>query len=101
MKKTCVVFYFWLFSPAFCQQNLPTFFHDLYVECHPFYQELKYEDYKNFCQEYSLDTSVDINQTSFYQLSFFHDLFTGSDARDFVAGGILEIPYCWHWVNLG
>ena len=32
-------------------------------------------------------------------LCFFHDMFTGSEATDYRKGGMLEIPYFWHWVT--
>ncbi|MBN1348103.1 hypothetical protein JXJ21_01705 [candidate division KSB1 bacterium] len=28
-----------------------------------------------------------------------HDLFTGISAQNYVSGGILQIPYFWHWID--
>jgi len=81
------------------QSNLPEFFDDLFIKFLPDYQKLNIRDYQRFCEQNNLDKSNIQNQKQFYKINFYHDLFTGNGASNYVTGGMLKIPYVWHWVD--
>jgi len=75
------------------------FFQNIYEKSLPEYRIIKQKEFKQFCQHYNLNDKLPNNQKQFYQLNFYHDLFTGVSASNYIKGGILQIPYFWHWVN--
>ena len=86
-------------SPAFAQDTFPVFFQKVYEENSEHYQESRKDDYRKLCERYGLAKDSKANQKIFYQVVFFHELFTGKGAVNCVSGGVLEIPYFWHWVT--
>jgi hypothetical protein len=83
------------------QSNLPLleFFDRLFEEFYPKYMEKNPDEFKQFCDKYRLDEKDEENQKTFYKIHFYHDLITGNGASDCVKGGILQIPYFWHWID--
>lgn len=75
------------------------FFRQLVFENLGTYQSQNGSSYVEFCETYDLDPGVAGNRTSFHVVSFLHDLFTCSGPLDCVRGGILDIPYMWHWID--
>ena len=79
--------------------GLPSFFDQLYAECSAEYAEHTDGDYLALCAELGLDGADTDNRQVFGEVSFLHDLITGVAAEDCRRGGILRIPYFWHWVD--
>ena len=84
-------------TSLFCQENVATFLETLYDDNKNDYQSKNKSEFIQFCENNNIDNSKVINQEHYYFISFLHDLLTSSSASDFVAGGILDIPYLWHW----
>lgn len=79
--------------------GLPSFFDQLYAENSAEYAEHTEGDYLALCVELGLDDVNVANRRLFGEVSFLHDLITGVAAEDCSRGGILRIPYFWHWVD--
>jgi len=75
------------------------FFDELYIKYIIDYQKIRNDQYLNFCEKYQIDKNNELNQDKFLKLYFLHDLFTGSGVTDCSSGGVLKIPYFWHWLN--
>jgi hypothetical protein len=92
-------------SPAAADQvnqtdpALLSFFDNTFREFYPRLKEKNSINFIKFCDKYGLDEKDEENQKSFCQVHFYHDLLTGSGASDCVKGGILAIPYFWHWID--
>ncbi len=78
---------------------IKVFFNELYLKHSSKYHQIKIDAYNQFCDRYHLDRSHSQNQERYFRLSFFHDLLTGTDAINCSSGGILKIPYFWHWIS--
>lgn len=52
-----------------------------------------------FCTEHGLDVANPTNQSTYHEIMFLHALFTGAGAGNGDRGGLLRIPYFWHWVD--
>jgi len=98
MKIIWLYLILFLTTQLFSQENIGQFFNDLYQD-YPAYVELRNSEYYIFCKKYSIDSSLLSNRNKFFNIYFLHDLFTGSSAQNFTSGGILQIPYFWHWVD--
>jgi len=85
--------------PVFAEPNLPSYIQKLFDKYKVDYQRIRHSEYNLFVQSFDLDKKNPINQKQFYQIHFIHDLFTGVNATNYSKGGILEIPYFWHWVT--
>ncbi len=96
-------FLFILLKLNLCPQvqdlDIIQFFNELYIQYKVDYQKIRNNQYLNFCEKYQIDKNNEVNQDKFLKLYFLHDLFTGSGVTDGSYGGILKIPYFWHWVN--
>jgi len=79
--------------------TLLSFFDNLFKEFYSKLAEKYSNDFIKFCNRHNLDEKDKDNQKSFCQVRFYHDLLTGNGASDCVKGGILEIPYFWHWID--
>jgi len=79
--------------------GLPSFFDELYAEYSAEYAEHTNGDYLALCSELGLDSASAANQRLFGEVSFLHDLITGVAAENCRSGGMLRIPYFWHWVE--
>lgn len=78
--------------------NVPNFLIYLFEDYYEEYEKQHLLEYELFCSSFNLALNDKDNAYLFYQLSFFHSLFTTNDAVDGNTGnGILEIPYFWHW----
>lgn len=75
------------------------FFQDLYHTFSARYLELKVDDYRYFCESNGLKEDDPGNRRKFLEIHFHHDLFTGTAAVTGLRGGILNIPYFWHYVK--
>jgi len=95
MRKLLIILL--LTTSLFCQENVATFLETLYNNYKDDYQSKNNTEFLQFCENNNIDRTKEINQKHYYFISFLHDLFTSSSASDFVAGGILDIPYLWHW----
>lgn len=83
---------------VYSQETIGNYFQTL-LNNYPEYSKLRNSEYKLFCEKFSLNSESTKNQSQFYNIYFLHDLFTGSSAQNYMSGGILKIPYFWHWVN--
>jgi TolB-like protein len=86
-------------TSSFCQVNLTTFFNNLYDN---FESQIKFNNhsaFNRFCINNDIDCFEDLNQYNYHFILFLHELLTSTSATDFAAGGILQIPYLWHWTN--
>lgn len=63
------------------------------------YEQRRAHTFREFCKELGLKIDCQDNRDKFFKLYFFHDLFTGSGCSDFEVGGVLRLPYVWHWVE--
>lgn len=88
-----------MISPACSRASLPSFFQQLFLEVEPSYAKLRASEFETFCASYGLDSLSADNRRIFLAVHFFHDLFTCSSASNCSRGGILQIPYFWHWVD--
>jgi hypothetical protein len=75
------------------------YFDDLYSRNYAAYKPIRQEYFLDFCKEFEVDEGNSQNQDLFFKLYFMHDLFTGTACVDFVTGGVLQLPYLWHWVE--
>jgi len=80
------------------QVSIDSFFNDQYKK-YPSYIEFRNPEYIEFCKIFSIDLNSQVNKDIFFNIHFLHDLFTGISAENYISGGILNIPYFWHWVN--
>jgi len=79
--------------------TIPTFF-DAVVGEH--LKELKIIDsslFRQFCISNNLELENSQNAKRFYTISFLHKFFTCQNASNGSRGGIINIPYYWHWVT--
>ncbi len=97
MKKSFFLIVLLFVQNAWGQATLPEYFESLYTRHSPVYKKLKYEDYDKISKKFGLDKDNQQNQKNYFQILFFHDLFTGAFCIDFTSGGMLEIPYVFHW----
>lgn len=81
------------------QYDLKGFFQELFDNFSEDYQKLRYPEYRTLCNQYNLIKENKKNQDKYFQIYFIHDLLTGNGAINCSSGGLLEIPYFWHWVN--
>jgi hypothetical protein len=92
-------------SPASAEQAeqtdpaLLSFFDSLFKEFYFKIKEKNSDEFNQFCDKYRLEAKDEENQKTFCQVRFYHDLLTGNGASDCVTGGILKIPYFWHWID--
>lgn len=103
MKSSLQILIFILFitAPGYCSTDtrFDVFIQQLFVEIFPEYEKLYLSEYENFTSSYNLDKNIESNRNKYFQIRFIHDLLTGNGASNCVSGGILEIPYFWHWVE--
>ncbi|MFC1855735.1 hypothetical protein ACFL2A_04275 [Thermodesulfobacteriota bacterium] len=57
------------------------------------------DDYVDFCKKYNVDHDNLENQEEYFKLLFFHKVLTGTNSYDCAKGGMLDIPYMWHWIT--
>lgn len=99
MKKIIAACLLLFSQTAWAQANLPDYLQDLYSRSLPAYEKIKSHEYDKFCEEFSIDKKNKNNRKYYHQILFFHDLLTGSYCINFATGGMLEIPYLFHWID--
>lgn len=55
--------------------------------------------FHNFCKKNKVLETDSSNINRYFTISILHELFTSQTASNCSRGGILNIPYLWHWVN--
>ncbi len=78
---------------------LPDFLRDTLKTHLPEYEALVADEYQSMRQQFGIKTTRERLRQAFTELRFLHDLFTGSSSANGATGGILGIPYFWHWVT--
>lgn len=99
VKLRTLVLMLSLLLAATATAGLPSFFDQLYAECSTEYAEHTEGDYLALCAELGMDSADTANRQVFGEVSLLHDLITGVAAEDCRRGGVLRIPYFWHWVD--
>ena len=103
LKITLILLLTLVFLPCYGQEithpSLKEYLDNLYQKNIDRYRELRKNDFNDFCGKYDIDGENQENQTNYFRLHFLHELFTCERASDYSYGGILQIPYFWHWVN--
>ena len=87
------------FQPSDSLLTLSAFFSELFTHYYPTLQQKHAAAFKRLCESYKLSPDAEGNERKFYEIQFFHDLFTCNSASNGAVGGILQIPYLWHWVT--
>jgi len=88
-----------LLPAASASADVPALFESLFAEARSTLAERHFDGYLEFCLEFELNCNSPRNQRTFSEVVFYHDLLTGTGAVDCRAGGILGIPYFWHWID--
>jgi len=88
-----------LAAPVAARASIPAFFRELAAEFAVEYAPLQERAYTELCARYGIDIDDPANAEVHLQLAFLHDLLTCVSADDCARGGILEIPYFWHWIE--
>jgi len=91
-----------MFSPAissYAAPSLPEFFKGLYAEHRDELSQRYGKSLDKILRQFEIGKDTGIVRGKLLPLFFYHALFTSSDAIDCARGGILEIPYFWHWVD--
>jgi len=78
---------------------LPDFFRALAIEFRATFAADDPGALGAFCTEHGLDATDPTNQSTYHEIMFLHALFTGDGVDDGDRGGLLRIPYFWHWVD--
>lgn len=102
MKRAGVLFFLMFlicFHDSHASSTMPEFFQDIYTRYEQDYARTKNRDYVRFCRKFGLNRDNPENRRVFYQINFVHDLFTGSYCINFATGGVLGLPYVWHWTS--
>ena len=86
-------------QPLMADETLPDFFEGLFIKHQDAFMHKEKAEYKIFCRKHDLMESNSANQRQFFPILFFHQMFTGSQCSNFVSGGVLKLPYVWHWTD--
>ncbi|UCE03032.1 MAG: hypothetical protein JSW67_02225 [Candidatus Latescibacterota bacterium] len=86
-------------STASPSLGLVEFFEQLWNDHRDTYASHRKARLEQFLTELDLDRAAESTRELFLQLYFLHDLFTCDGPYDCARGGILEIPYLWHWTS--
>lgn len=78
---------------------LTDFFRALAREFHDPFTAAEAGAFASFCEVHGLDPTSASNEAAYHEVAFLHALLTGDGARDGVRGGLLQIPYFWHWIT--
>jgi hypothetical protein len=79
--------------------SVPEFFQQLCTEFSQEYSDLHVQAYNSFCRAFELDSASTENRRTYAEIAFIHDILTGTAALDCARGGLLGIPYFWHWIH--
>lgn len=80
-------------------ETLPQFITDLSSEFESQCLLKDSAEYQEVCRKLNLAPENETNKATFATITLVHDLMTGTSARDCSSGGILHIPYFWHWIK--
>lgn len=86
-------------TAARAEEPLPEFFSALYTERLQAFKTTHEEEYLSFCRAFDIDPDDSLNQEKCFKLLFYHKMFTGTASYDGAVGGMLKIPYFWHWIT--
>ena len=98
MRFHLIFIVLFLNTSLFAQTGIEGLFSEL-IEKFPEYGQIRLDKFVQFCNAHDLDSNSHSNKRAFFQIYFLHDLFTGESAQNYSTGGILQIPYFWHWVE--
>ncbi|MEM7657839.1 MAG: hypothetical protein AAF399_17065 [Bacteroidota bacterium] len=87
------------FIPSDSTLPLPTFFSELFQSYQGDLDKYWADSFARLSESQWLDKQSAENLNTYLEITFFHQLFTSKSARNGIKGGILQIPYLWHWVT--
>jgi hypothetical protein len=98
--QTSFIFIILFFISQVCAQtSLPDFFSELCKTNREKQEKLFAKTFHRFCRQLEIDDKHKGNAATFYDIILLQALLTGTDSDNFTAGGVLQIPYVWHWVT--
>ena len=97
--RYCALFFLLATPLADANPSIHAFLQTLFIDVQEEYADARADQYASFCTRHELDSSSAINEKTYLQIHFFHDLLTCTDASNCSRGGMLDIPYFWHWVD--
>jgi hypothetical protein len=83
---------------AVAQKSIYSLFEELYQDSKAKFQDAKLDDYHYFVKENKLQDLPE-SRDIYYRIAYLHELFTSDWPEDGSRGGLLDIPYFWHWVE--
>jgi len=98
-RRSCCLAWLLVLLAAPVAADIPAFFDDLFTEFRSDYEPLREQEFVALCSDHGLIAADPENRRTFFRIRFLHDLLTGRGASDGARGGILRIPYCWHWIE--
>ncbi len=78
---------------------LPDFLEALLTNHLPTVKSIENQAFTKYCEANQVATDDSLNQSHYFRIQFLHDLFTSTGAYDCNMGGILKLPYFWHWTK--
>lgn len=84
---------------AYPPMSLPDFLETLFINHLPTVKRIENQALAKFCEANELAADDSLNQANYFRVQFLHDLFTSTGAYDCNTGGILKLPYFWHWTT--
>jgi hypothetical protein len=93
-----------LFSPfslanAKDGKPLDAFFAELYQNNVSDFKKAYGKGYLSFCEDYNINSDDPANQEKYFKLLFYNKMLTTTNSVDCTKGGMLKIPYFWHWID--
>jgi hypothetical protein len=88
-----------VFAQAALSMPLPDFIRALTLEYRAPFTAGEPGAFDSVCVEHGLDATDPTNRSLYHEIMFLHALFTGDGAGDGDRGGLLRIPYFWHWID--
>lgn len=101
-RKHLLFFFLWavlIFPCGLRAENFPGFMDSLYKDNKTEIDAVLLETYIEGMAQVDGNLKDDQNKNRVIPMIFYHLLFTCTDATNCIRGGILEIPYFWHWVS--
>ncbi len=100
MNRILFIIFLTLLTPAGVSPNsFPAFIRSLYDSNQIKIDAIFNDIYCNGMKKTGAIIECKNNRAKIIPLLFYHMLFTTTDAQDCSRGGILQIPYFWHWVQ--
>ena len=98
MKKLILIMTFLIASNTWGDTNVPDYFEGLYNRYSAQISKRYSRDYNRAVRELGLEDNNQ-NRKKYFQIIFYHELFTGKYCIDFTYGGVFKIPYVFHWTD--